>query len=193
MALVVYALCGTGRGHTSRAVAVTDALRARVHRVRFAAGAPAADGLPGPVYRVPALRQAVRGNRVRLAATAGFTLLSEALHLGKPVLAVPNRGFFEQTVNARALVALGRGEAVVGRAVRAADVAGFLSRAAAYGRRAETPGAERTGREAAADAVEAALGIPPVALPAPTASRARRNPVHMRRLSWDVLRDNATP
>ena len=169
MALVVYALCGTGRGHTSRAVAVTDALCARGHRghrghrVRFAAGAPAADGLPGPVYRVPALRQAVRGNRVRLAATAGLTLLSEALHLGKPVLAVPNRGFFEQTVDARALVALGRGVSVVGRAVRAAD------------------------------AVEAALGIPPVALPAPTASRARRNPVHMRRLSWDVLRDNATP
>ena len=135
------------------------------------------------------------GGQVRTLALWGcpVDVGAEALHLGKPVLAVPNRGFFEQTVNARALVALGRGVSVVGRAVRAADVAGFLSRAAAYGRRAETPGAERTGREAAGDAVEAALGIPPVALPAPTASRARRNPVHMRRLSWDVLRDNATP
>ena len=49
-----------------------------------------------------------------VVSTAGFTLLSEALHLGKPVLAVPNRGFFEQTVNALYLRRSGRGEAVLG-------------------------------------------------------------------------------
>jgi uncharacterized protein (TIGR00661 family) len=381
VATVVYALCGTGRGHTSRAVAMADTLRGRGHRVVFAAGAPGADGLPGEVYRVPALRQVVRGNRVRLAetaranwpharfsldtiaaaerwletvradvvvadhepfvgraarrlgvpvvvlshqavltetacearpgealsawgtargialiappgpaavvvptfftpplrpgsrallvppvlrddvlalaaapgervlvyvnegagldglpaelgrvdapfdvfgltagafappgvylhepdrdafleclaacravvATAGFTLLSEALHLGKPVLAFPNRGFFEQTVNARALVAAGRGEAVVGRAIRAADVAGFLGRAAAYARSPETPGVGRAGREAAADAVEAVAARG-------SAERGARSPSGVRggavRLSLAVLRGPATP
>ncbi|WP_412060272.1 glycosyltransferase family protein [Rubrivirga sp. IMCC45206] len=90
-----------------------------------------------------------------VVATAGFTLLSEALHLGKPVLALPNRGFFEQAVNAHAIVALGRGEAVE-RDLRAADVQGFLDRADAYSR---PPGADGiAGREQAADAVERVLG-----------------------------------
>ena len=43
--------------------------------------------------------------------TAGFNLLSEALFLGKPVLAVPNRGFFEQTLNALYLEREGLGQA----------------------------------------------------------------------------------
>ena len=344
---IVYALCGTGRGHVSRAVAVADALRARGHRVVFATGDPNAALLPGEVYGVPALRQVVTANRVRLAATAranwrvarysldtvaaaarwlrrlgadavvadhepfvgraarrvgipvvvlsrqailtearhaprrgeapsawgtargiaflapptaavvvptlapparrpgslahfvppilrddvltvpvsdgsrvlvylnesagmdallaelgrldaafdvfgaagasaprnvtlhapgraaflerlgacravvataGFTLLSEALHVGKPVLAVPNQGFFEQAVNARALVRLGGGEAVESRSVRAADVSGFLGRAEAYRR---PPGADGTaGREQAADAIERILTHP---------------------------------
>ena len=355
LALVVYALCGRGRGHSSRAAAVAEALRARGHRVRFATDAPAADRLAavsdGPVHRVPALRQVLRGNRVRylataranldltwrspevigeaagwldavgadavvsdhepfvaraaarvgvpvvalshqlvltearphvpvrhalsalgtrlgigvlappadaavvpsfffppprrrsravfvppilrddvlaaggaaggavgdrvlvyvndgagmgpllralgavdaafdvygledgpappnvrlrppsrsgfvgdlaaaraVVATAGFTLLSEALHLGVPVLAVPNRGFFEQTVNALALRDAGRGEAVVGRALRASDVAGFLARAEAYRRPAQGVAAGRAGRERAADVVEGVLG-----------------------------------
>ncbi|MEP0549014.1 MAG: glycosyltransferase family protein [Rhodothermales bacterium] len=50
-----------------------------------------------------------------VVSTAGFTLLSEALHLGKPVLAAPNRGFFEQAVNALYLRRSGRGDAVLGR------------------------------------------------------------------------------
>lgn len=92
-----------------------------------------------------------------VVATAGFTLLSEALHLGKPVLALPNRGFFEQAVNAHALVALGRGEAVE-RAVRRADLANFLDRADAYAR---PPGTDGTaGRERAADAIERVIGAP---------------------------------
>jgi uncharacterized protein (TIGR00661 family) len=381
---VVYALCGTGRGHTSRATAVAETLRARGHRVLFAAGTPAAEHLAGPVYAIPALRQIVRGNGVRLAATAranwpharhsldtiaaaadwlrdvqadvvvadhepfvgraarrlgvpvvalsrqlllaharldvpwrdalsawgtargitlvappgaaatvvptfffpplrrgsgarlvppvlrddvlaqavtggarvlvyvnegdgmeafldalgrvdapfdafglpsgvaapanvrlhvpdraaflaclgacravvataGFTLLSEALHLGKPVLALPNRGFFEQAANARALVAAGRGEAVLGRDLRPADVMGFLSRAEAYARPPETRARGRRGCEAAADAVEAVLAGASQAAPGRGASGAQRNTGHTRRLSWAALRDNATP
>ena len=370
MSHVVYALCGYGRGHASRAVAVAAALRARGHRVTFAAGGPAAADLPGEVLPVPALQQVVVGNRVdfrataranwpharhsletldRLAdalaesdadlvvadhepflpraarragvpvvalshqlvlthtrvripirygptawgtragialleppgatpaivpsyffpplrprrdatlvgptlrddvlearpsrdgpvlvylnegagmdtflaalgcvdaefavygvpdrapappnvslhapdraaflrdlsrsraviATAGFTLLSEALHVGKPILALPNRGFFEQTVNALYLERMGRGEAIHTRAARAADVAGFLDRADRY---AATPGTRaegEAGREAAADRIEAALAaprphpVPPSALAAWALARER--------------------
>ncbi|WP_420457000.1 glycosyltransferase family protein [Rubrivirga sp.] len=351
LAHVVYALCGHGRGHASRAVAVAEALRPRGHRVTFAADAPAADRLDnvsdGAVYRVPGLRQVLHGNRVRMGATAranlaltwrspeivadaarwlgtvgadvvvadhepfvargaqrigvpvvalshqlvltearpraplrslpsrlgtalgiavlaptrpdavvvpsfffppprrgstavfvppilrddvlrarpragrrllvyvnegegmgalldalghvgapadvyglgpgpgappnvrlrppsragfladlagcravvataGFTLLSEALHLGKPVLALPNRGFFEQTVNALALREQGWGEAVLDRDLRADDLRGFLDRADGLRQRAAAGGT--VGRERAADVIERVLG-----------------------------------
>lgn len=44
-----------------------------------------------------------------VVASAGFTLMSEAVHLGKPYLATPIRGQFEQILNARYLDALGYG------------------------------------------------------------------------------------
>ncbi len=43
--------------------------------------------------------------------TAGFTLISESLQLGKPVLAVPNGGIYEQALNAAYLERQGRGHA----------------------------------------------------------------------------------
>ena len=42
-------------------------------------------------------------------ASAGFTLLGEAVHLGKPVLATPVRKQFEQLLNARYIESLGYG------------------------------------------------------------------------------------
>ncbi len=42
-------------------------------------------------------------------ASAGFTLIGEALHLGKPYLATPVRGQFEQIMNARYIEHLGYG------------------------------------------------------------------------------------
>lgn len=63
-----------------------------------------------------------------VVSTAGFTLLSEALHLGKPVLAVPNRGIYEQALNAAYLERLGRGRAVFG-ALRTRHIAAFLAEA----------------------------------------------------------------
>ncbi|MCS7081804.1 MAG: glycosyltransferase family protein [Bacteroidota bacterium] len=65
-------------------------------------------------------------------ATAGFTLISEALYLGKPLLALPNRGIFEQTLNAWQLAQAGFGAAVVGRDPTLEDISGFLARWAAY-------------------------------------------------------------
>ena len=122
-----------------------------------AAGAP-------PNVRLRAPSRA--GFLVRLAAaravvaTAGFTLLSEALHLGKPVLALPNGGFFEQTVNALALIDAGRGEAILGRPPRAGDLRQFLGRAERYRRPAASAEAGRGGRERAADVVEGVLDVP---------------------------------
>ncbi len=85
-----------------------------------------------------------------LVCTAGFTLVSEALHLGKPVLALPNRGFFEQTLNALALEQTGRGEAVFGR-LSARRVERFLRAA-----RCRPPGGA-VGNARAADAIEVVL------------------------------------
>lgn len=43
-------------------------------------------------------------------ATAGFTLITEALHLGKPYLAMPMKGQFEQELNGFLLESLGYGK-----------------------------------------------------------------------------------
>ena len=47
-----------------------------------------------------------------MIATAGFTLISEALYLGKPYLAMPMSGQFEQELNAFQLSRLGYGGAM---------------------------------------------------------------------------------
>ena len=131
-------------------------------------------GVPADVYGLDPGLGAPRGVRLRapsragflgdlaacraVVATAGFTLLSEALHLGKPVLALPNAGFFEQTVNALALREQGRGEAVFG-ALTADALRGFLDRADAYRQRGAADGV--VGRERAADVIDRVLGLAP--------------------------------
>lgn len=57
--------------------------------------------------------------------SAGFTLLSEALHLHKPVLATPVRGQFEQVMNARYLEHLGYG--ALDEALDEFSVASFIA------------------------------------------------------------------
>ena len=94
--------------------ALLDALRAsgvpcRVYGMR---GGPAADERDGNLEFRPRsndgfvedLRTA-RG----VVAGGGFSLLSEAVYLGKPVLAIPLRGQFEQLLNARYLEREGYG------------------------------------------------------------------------------------
>lgn len=85
-----------------------------------------------------------------VVCTAGFTLLSEAMWLGKPVLALPNRGFFEQALNAFYLRASGRGDAAFGR-LRPGALARFLDRPPST-----EPGGP-VGNDRAADLVEAVL------------------------------------
>lgn len=65
-------------------------------------------------------------------STAGFTLMSEALFLGKPQLVVPNRGIFEQTMNALFLERDGLGAAVIDRPLDPDDVTLFLRRQKSY-------------------------------------------------------------
>lgn len=45
-----------------------------------------------------------------VVANAGFSLMTEALYLGKPYLALPIKGHFEQILNARYLEKLGYGK-----------------------------------------------------------------------------------
>jgi uncharacterized protein (TIGR00661 family) len=63
-------------------------------------------------------------------ATAGFTLLTEALHLGKPFLALPMRGQFEQELNAHLLALEGCG--MNGREATERTPVEFLGRMPAY-------------------------------------------------------------
>ena len=59
-------------------------------------------------------------------ATAGFTLMTEALYLGKPYLAFPMQGQFEQQLNAHMLESMGYG--AEGRDADETTLAGFLYR-----------------------------------------------------------------
>jgi uncharacterized protein (TIGR00661 family) len=61
---------------------------------------------------------------------AGFTLMTEAIYLGKPMLAVPFGGQFEQILNANYLELRGYGERA--RDFSPETVSGFLSRADGY-------------------------------------------------------------
>lgn len=65
-------------------------------------------------------------------AGGGFSLLSEAVYLRKPVLSVPLEGQFEQTLNALYLEKLGYG--LHRKEIRAADVEELLLRAPAFSR-----------------------------------------------------------
>jgi uncharacterized protein (TIGR00661 family) len=63
-------------------------------------------------------------------AGGGFSLMGEAVHLGKPLLSVPLKGQFEQTLNALYLASLGYGE--YHRELSAEAITGFLDAAPRY-------------------------------------------------------------
>jgi uncharacterized protein (TIGR00661 family) len=88
-------------------------------------------------------------------STAGFTLISEALYLGKPMLLMPNGGIFEQTLNALYLEREGLGEAILHRVPSGEDLRGFLDRHTQYAdRRAERL---RCGNDEAVECIEGVL------------------------------------
>lgn len=72
MARIIYALSGQGRGHTSRVMAISDALRHRGHEILFCCGGTAQDILEAKgetVLQVPAVRQVLKGNKVQVHKT----------------------------------------------------------------------------------------------------------------------------
>ena len=85
-----------------------------------------------------------------LVTTAGNQLVGEALHLGKPVLAMPEPGNWEQYINAHFLAAEGGGAWVDMEAISAARIGAFLARLDTF-RRAIRP--ERVNGNAAAFAL----------------------------------------
>ena len=68
-----------------------------------------------------------------VVSTAGNQLLSEAIHLGKPVLALPEDAV-EQRLNARALVTMGVGESASLHRLPLNRLGGFLDNVPAYAR-----------------------------------------------------------
>lgn len=105
--------------------------------------------------------------------TAGFTLISEALYLGKPLLVVPNQGIFEQTINALFLRRQGLGHAVLDRPLTADDVKDFLKARNTY--RELLSDYERCGNHQAVDCIENIL--------ARVGASARRDASHPAALS----------
>jgi uncharacterized protein (TIGR00661 family) len=90
-----------------------------------------------------------------VVSTAGFTLISEALYLGKPLLVMPNGGIFEQTLNALYLERENLGEACMDRAPTPAEMRGFLARARDH--RGRRPECMRVGNDAAVECIEGVL------------------------------------
>ena len=90
-----------------------------------------------------------------VVSTAGFTLISEALYLGKPLLVMPNGGIFEQTINALYLEREELGEAIMHRTPEPNELRAFLERAESHpGRR---PDLMRCGNDAAVACIESVL------------------------------------
>jgi uncharacterized protein (TIGR00661 family) len=85
---------------------------------------------------------------------AGFTFMTEAIYLGKPVLAVPFGGHFEQILNANYLELLGYGER--GCDLSADRIRSFLSRVPGYA--ANLRGFVHDGNAELLTSVEQALG-----------------------------------
>ncbi len=86
---------------------------AELSRERFRVYGAGREGREGNLEFRPPSREGFLGDLVSckaVVATAGFTLIGEALHLGKPYLALPMKGQFEQELNAFLLEEAGLGK-----------------------------------------------------------------------------------
>jgi uncharacterized protein (TIGR00661 family) len=90
-----------------------------------------------------------------LVTTAGNQVVGEALHLGKPVLALPEPGNFEQAINAHFLRRSGAGDWADPRRLDARGVETFLNALPLY--RDQIASAARDGTAEAVDLVERQL------------------------------------
>ena len=109
-----------------------------------------------------------------MISTAGFSLISEAMYLGKPMLLLPNAGLFEQAINAHYFVRAGGGAAIFDRPLTPQDVRLFLSSGDRY--RAALRGQARCGNARAHALIERTLerlgAAPPLAATRPHKTQA---------------------
>ena len=115
---------------------------------------------PNLIFKQPSIDGFLEDLRTSRAVicTAGFTLSSEALYLGKPLLVVPNRGIFEQTLNAHFLKRENLGHAVIDRPLEKSDITSFIDRLDTF--RARLHGYEPCGNRQAADVIDSLLSTP---------------------------------
>jgi uncharacterized protein (TIGR00661 family) len=97
-----------------------------------------------------------------LISTAGNQLIGEALAVGKPVLAIPEQGNFEQQINGHFLQASGLGECCPPARVSPRELQGFLDRLPMYRQRIGTQ--VRPGNEAVMQQIKQMI---PVTTPVP--------------------------
>lgn len=90
-------------------------------------------------------------------AAAGNQLLGEALHFGKPVLALPERHHYEQRINAEFIQQMGAGEQQIIERLTAEDLSGFLQRRETYRQNLADADHDFDGGPAAEQAIEAML------------------------------------
>lgn len=144
--LVVYA---SGAKRQIEALRATG-IRCLVYGMRGGPDKPVVDGnlefrAPSNEGFVEALRTA-RG----VVAGGGFSLMSEAVFLGKPLLSVPLRGQFEQLMNGRYLERLGYGMCVPSTSKKA--LAQFIDRTPEFEQ--ALSGYEQTGNEETLQIIE---------------------------------------
>jgi uncharacterized protein (TIGR00661 family) len=92
-----------------------------------------------------------------VVAAAGNQLIGEAIHLGKPLLVLPERAHAEQTINAHFLTAEGCGEFLPLERVDAAAIRGFLDRRERFAAPLATRQGGMDGFPAAAQAITTAI------------------------------------
>ena len=151
--VVVYYNQTEGAQHVIRALSEVDA-----SFVLYNFGAPPEGGVfKNLTFKKPCMDGFARdlAESRAVICTAGFTLISESLYLRKPLLVVPNRGIFEQTLNAIFLERNGMGEAVIERPLQASDVQQFLEKIPVY--RARMPSEGILGNRLAVDCIERLL------------------------------------
>lgn len=170
--ILVYYNQPQGAGDVLDVLASADA---RFIVYNFEVGDP--DRYPNITFKAPCLEGFLRDLATSrgVLCTAGFTLISESLYLGKPLLVAPNRGIFEQTLNALWLEEQQLGQAVLDEPLSKEALRRFLSTLTDY--QARLPQRDMCGNEEAAACIEGVL--------------ARLRPSSLLRPASETLRPDA--
>jgi UDP:flavonoid glycosyltransferase YjiC (YdhE family) len=168
MARIAISLCGEGRGYASRIATLVE----RRHTPSAVIEALAGCGVPVRVYGLGArdslggvsfhaiddrrFVEDLAGCRAVVSA-AGNQLIGEALHLGKPMLLLPEQAHVEQSINSRFLVAMGAGEFCHLEAVSPRRVREFVARLDRYSAATDAHRGRMDGTPAVLDVIASRL------------------------------------